>query len=313
MFFGSLKIATNNSMPFAPLPELLISGSGSNFFTTPLSAAMLDLGRLRAMVEDGQEEDLCQQWLHPKEQEKLQTLRYQKRHLEWLGGRICAKKACLHYLTGGNDDMQPEPAAPDAAHLQFMIAESGRPFLNPNAVPEQGTVPHVSISHSRGYALAIAASTPCGIDIQAVSDALLRVKDRFCSPEEEELLARHLQKLQPGERLALLWAVKEAIKKTGVFNQMPGFLDLVLTGIQPAPQTASPGAPCLFHLDYKDRRENPAGRKQHIPTAACLHEGYGIGLCTTTMDGLVSRAPRTVQERPTAIHGLASRSKGNHA
>jgi phosphopantetheinyl transferase len=307
-FFGGLKIATNNSMPFAPLPELLISDSGSIFFPTPLSAAMLDLDHLRAMIEDGLEKVLCQQWLHPEEQEKLQTLRYRKRHLEWLGGRICAKKACLRYLTGDNDGSQPKPAAPDAAHLQFMIAESGRPFLNPETVPEQGTIPHVSISHSRGYALAIAASAPCGIDIQAVSDALLRVKDRFCSPVEEELLARHLQKLQPDEQLALLWAVKEAIKKTGVFDQMPGFLDLVLTGILPAPQTASPGGASLFHLDYLDRRENPPGRKQHIPTAACLHEGYGIGLCTTTMDGLVSRAPRTAQERPTTMDGLVSQA-----
>jgi phosphopantetheinyl transferase len=280
LFFGGLKIATNNSMPFVSLPELLISGSGSNFFPTTVSTAMLDLDLLRAMIEDGQEKDLCQQWLHPEEQEKLQTLRYRKRHLEWLGGRICAKKACQHYLTGGNDGSQPEPAAPDAAHLQVMIAESGRPFLNPDAVPEGETIPHISISHSRGYALAIAAPAPCGVDIQAVSDALIRVKDRFCSPMEEELLAGHLQNLQPGERLALLWAVKEAIKKGGVFEQMPGFLDLVLTGLQPAPWAASPGAPCLFLLDYLDRRENPAGRKVPIPTVACLHQGYAIGLCT---------------------------------
>ena len=80
--------------------------------------------------------------------------------------------------------------------------------------------------------MAVAASTWCGIDIQADSASLVRVKDRFCSREEEDLLGHHLKKLQLSDHLTLLWAAKEAVKKGADLERMPGFLDLVLTDIQ---------------------------------------------------------------------------------
>ena len=239
---------------------------------------MLDLDHLRALIEEGQEGAICQDWLHGTEQEKLSTLHYQKRHLEWLGGRICAKQAARQYLLHGSQGNPSEPATLHAPHLLITSAPSGRPLLDPGILPEDLNKPHLSISHSRRYALAVAASTPCGIDIQATSDALGRVQDRFCAREEEELLGRHLQKLQPSDHLTLLWAAKEAVKKATDFDRMPGFLDLALTHIQSISETDSP-ANCLFTLDYQDRHQESCTPQLQFQVTVCLYQGYGIGLC----------------------------------
>jgi 4'-phosphopantetheinyl transferase EntD len=265
-------------MQLLPLPESLIIDIRKIFAWARLQATMLDLDHLRALIEEGQEGAICQDWLHGTEQEKLSTLHYPKRHLEWLGGRICAKQAARQYLLHGSQGNPSAPAAMRAPHLQITSAPSGRPLLDPGTLPGDPGTPHISISHSKRYALAVAASTPCGIDIQAASDALGRVHDRFCSTEEEALLGRHLQKLQPSDHLTLLWAAKEAVKKATDFDRMPGFLDLALTDIQTIAETDSP-ANCLFTLDYQDRHQESCTPQLQLQVTVCLFQGYGIGLC----------------------------------
>lgn len=263
----------NNPMRLLPLPEFLVVDINKRSTSTRLHGAMLDLDHLRALIHDGQEEALNRDWLYREEQERLQALHYEKRHMEWLGGRICAKQASLQYLHGN-----PSEPALHAPHLQIMTATSGRPFLNSNTLPEGLDIPHISISHSRRYAVAVAASTPCGIDIQAISDALGRVKDRFCSQEEEELLGRDLKKLQLPDRLTLLWAAKEAVKKGAELEHMPGFLDLMLTHIEAIPETDGL-ANCLFTLDYQGSHQESGNPQLQFQVTVCLHQGYGIGLC----------------------------------
>jgi len=265
-------------MQLSPIPNAMSIGIKKSFAWARLQATMVDLDHLRALIENGQERAICQDWLHGTEQEKLSTLHYPKRHLEWLGGRICAKQAARQYLLHGNQGNPSEPAAPRAPHLQIMTAPSGRPLLDPGVLPEDLSTPHISISHSKRYALAVAASTPCGIDIQATSDALGRVQDRFCSRGEKELLGRHLKKLQLSEHLTLLWAAKEAVKKATTFDRMPGFLDLALTHIQTIPETDDP-ANCLFVLVYQDRHQESGTPQLHFQVTVCLYQGYGIGLC----------------------------------
>ena len=274
-------MTTNSPMRISPLPESLIMGIKKSFSGTRLHGVMLDLEHLRTRIGDGQEKALIQEWLHLAEQEKLQTLHYEKRHLEWLGGRICAKQASLQYLHGN-----PSPPPLCAPHLQIMTATSGRPFLNSHVLSEGLHMPHISISHSKKYALAVAASTPCGIDIQVTSDALGRVQDRFCSQAEEGILSRDLKKLQLPDRLTLLWAAKEAVKKGSQLAHMPGFLDLVLThieitarnSIQPFAETAGL-ADCLFTLDYQDSHKGSCHPQLQFQVTVCLYQGYGIGLC----------------------------------
>jgi phosphopantetheinyl transferase len=260
-------------MHLSPLPESLIMGINKRFASTRLHGAMLDLDHLRTCIDAGQEKALVQEWLHREEQEKLQTLHYEKRHLEWLGGRICAKQASLKYLHGN-----PSKSTLCAPQLQIMTAASGRPFLDQSAMPGDLNTPHISISHSRRYALAVAASTPCGIDIQVTSDALSRVKERFCSQEEEGLLGRDLKKLQFPDQLTLLWAAKEAVKKGAELPHMPGFLDLALTHIQDIPE-AGGLANCLFTFEYQDSHQEPGNPQLQFQVTVCLHQGYGIGLC----------------------------------
>ena len=261
-------------MHLSPLPESLVIAINKSFAWTRLHGAMLDLDHLHTFIHNGQEKTLDQEWLHREEQEKLQTLHYEKRHLEWLGGRICAKQASLQYLHGNPSS----PAALRAPHLQIMTAASGRPFLDHSALPADLGRPHISISHSKRYALAVAASTPCGIDIQATSDALGRVQDRFCSQEEEGLLIRDLKNMQLPDHLTLLWAAKEAVKKGAELARMPGFLDLTLTHIQDI-REAEGLTNCLFTLDYQDKHQNSGNPQLQFQVTVCLYQGYGIGLC----------------------------------
>jgi phosphopantetheinyl transferase len=125
--------------------------------------------------------------------------------------------------------------------------------------------------------LAVAASSPCGIDIQVTSDALNRVKERFCSQEEEGLLGRDLKKLQLPDHLTLLWAAKEAVKKGAELAHMPGFLDLVLAQIKETPEAGGP-ANCLFTFEYQDSHQESGNPQLQFQVTCCLHQGYGIGL-----------------------------------
>jgi 4'-phosphopantetheinyl transferase EntD len=270
-------------------------GIQKSFAGTRLHGTMLDLDHLRTHLHEGQETALGQEWLHREEQERLQTLHYEKRHLEWLGGRICAKQASLQYLHDNNlpnwgqnsilSTRTLESATLCAPQLQIMTAASGRPLLDNSVLPGDLSPPHISISHSRRYALAVAASTPCGIDIQVTSDALGRVKERFCSQEEEGLLGHELEGLQLPDRLTLLWAAKEAVKKGAELARMPGFLDLALTHIEISaknsirPFAVTAGlADCLFTLDYQDSHQESGNPQLQFQVTVCLHQGYGIGL-----------------------------------
>jgi len=259
---------------------------------------LLNLDQLHSLIREGQEQTLWRAWLHQTEQEKLQTLRYEKRHLEWLGGRICAKQAALQYLRHAQQGQhgpiydQKALAAPE---LLIMNSTAGRPFLAHQARPQNLDLPHISISHSQGYALAMAAASPCGIDIQAGSPSLSRVKDHFCAAAEDTLLRQGLKPLPATDQLTLLWVAKEAVKKSVSWAPMPGFLELSLSRIQTmAKDGLVPLAPkeaqlqtdgltsFLFTLAYYQRQD---GNKQHsdhpqqqFQVAVGLHQRYGIGL-----------------------------------
>lgn len=66
---------------------------------------------------------------------------------------------------------------------------------------------HISISHCQGYAAAIAGSYPVGIDVERIHERVRRIRDRFLSPEEVDLLGDELAYLM------LAWSAKEAVYK----------------------------------------------------------------------------------------------------
>jgi 4'-phosphopantetheinyl transferase EntD len=143
-------------------------------------------------------------------------------------------------------------------------------------------IPHISISHSGRYAMAVAAAAPCGVDIQENRETLGRVRERFCSPAEDRLLTRRLPGLEPSEHLALLWAAKESVKKAVLLEPMPGFLELELTRIDCRHGLDHHGG-LLFTFALAVEDQGKVGTRASLSSPfqalVCLDQGYGIALC----------------------------------
>ena len=274
-------MTVSHPIRFSALPPSLIAGIGNIFARSHLEAKILELASLRELVHHQEEEALRREWLHREEQEKLSTLRYQKRHVEWLGGRICVKEALLAFLKSAG----PLSADVSAPRLRIVSAPSGRPLLRQGADSGTMAVPHISISHSGEYVMAVAATVPCGIDIQENRDALGRVKEKFCDAAEEKMMMHLLAALAPSEHLTLLWAAKEAVKKGVILERMPGFLELRLHRIESVLAPDHPGCflfTFAFLVDNPGKAGAPPASSSQFQALVCLHQGYGIGLCLSS-------------------------------
>ncbi|MGR0481489.1 MAG: 4'-phosphopantetheinyl transferase family protein [Candidatus Electronema sp. V4] len=177
-------------------------------------AALVDLTELH-------DEDAARQ-LSDAEQEFFQQLRHPKRRREWLGGRIAAKAALLNL---------PEDAAfaAQARRLTILPDAQGRPTVSGGA--DNFTL---SITHSGRYAAALAVQgRHCGIDLQVISAKLPLLTKYFAAAAELELLAEQLELGSETAALTMLWAVKEAVKKS--LPQQPGmFAGIAAEGIAAA-------------------------------------------------------------------------------
>lgn len=112
-----------------------------------------------------------------------------KKRLQHLAGRFL-----LQYLY------------PDFPYEQIRIADTRKPFL-----PDERY--HFSISHSGDYAAAIVSSTHrVGVDVEETEDRILRIKDKYLSPEEQTLFIT--DPANPDfHLLTLLWSAKESVFK----------------------------------------------------------------------------------------------------
>ncbi|BCL59446.1 hypothetical protein DGMP_01390 [Desulfomarina profundi] len=158
--------------------------------------------------------------LHENELARLDSYRLTKRRREYLTGRICAKEAVLIYLHACN----LPPVSADK--IEIVNRENGHPAALLHPLPHLAA-PHISISHSKEMATAIASPCPCGIDLQKIEKKLLKVKKRFCSESELGRLAE-IAKENELNTLALLWCAKEAIQKRFGHNTMLGFSEIHL-------------------------------------------------------------------------------------
>ncbi len=167
------------------------------------------------------------EYLDPRELATFQGFKYQKRKVEWLGGRLAAKLAVLD-LTGR------EPTAGAMRESVISADQHGKPFLIGPAPP-----PELSISHSQGLALAMAVSNKaCGLDIQKISAATVRVKEKFCTPAEEEIISSLDRSMPPPAALSLLWSGKEALRKARGGHPLTGFTAMRLTGaVEASPES----------------------------------------------------------------------------
>ncbi len=174
-----------------------------------------------------------------------------KRQREWLGGRVATKLA-VQRLRGGRDE----------AFLQGLAitpAPDGRPLLGGTS---SGFTAHLSISHSGDWAMGMAAESACGVDVQALNESVVRVRERFSSPGEEDILVAGAGDLGLKSRLTMLWAAKEAIRKMVQRSPLLAFHEMMLVGITGAGQAENPYL-VNFELD-----QGTAGAVKRVQAAA---------------------------------------------
>jgi len=235
-----------------PLPSQLLAqklGLGEN-----LSLTLVRLADLRAALESGG--FLPAERLTPAELEQYSGYRFQKRQLEWLGGRWAAKHAAatLRVETGPED-------------WEVGTGPDGRPFFRPTrwGKPEL----ELSISHSHGLAAAlVVAGYPCGLDLQRVTDTVLRVREKFCHESELELLSCLGKNPESAlQSLTMLWTAKEALRKGLGGHPLTGFLSMRLTTLDRFGEGA-----WLFTLALS------GASKINHPVATWWHEDFAAAL-----------------------------------
>lgn len=183
----------------------------------PFHLIMVNLARLEKLIVADGPRPLLDRYLGPAEKKRFSAFKLAKRKKEWLGGRIAGKEAAAAL-----------PICQDTPMVNLEINQNSqdKPFIRLT----RGQIINISISHSHDLAVAMASSSPCGIDIEQVSQKIERVKERFC--QEQELT--QLKKWQTAKQnhlqlLTMLWCAKESLKK--MISPMPGFLELELDHI----------------------------------------------------------------------------------
>jgi phosphopantetheinyl transferase len=164
--------------------------------------------------------EMASKYLQADELGRWTGLSQKKRRTEWLGGRVAAKWAAAKLLG---------ETALDWQGIAIRNEEDGRPSVATN---NHAAVPFISISHSGPLAAALAANLPCGLDIQQPGANILRVKKRFALREEEDILTASLpESFAETQRLTMLWAAKEAVRKAVRTSPLLGLLEMrLLTG-----------------------------------------------------------------------------------
>jgi 4'-phosphopantetheinyl transferase len=108
------------------------------------------------------------------------------RQQQWLGGRLLAYTLL----------QQLSPTRP-----QLVALPGAKPFFDQPGL-------HLSISHTRRQVVVILSRCcPVGIDIEAIQPKVLRVKDRFLTPAEQQAAGGDLHKT------LVYWCTKEALYK----------------------------------------------------------------------------------------------------
>jgi phosphopantetheinyl transferase len=151
-----------------------------------------------------------------------------RRRREWLLGRVAAKDAVRLLLRGTHGVDLP------AADIEIGRDGLGKPWVTRVSGVALDVLPQVSIAHTEGIAVAIAALLPAGaglgVDVQRISDPASFARASF-TPEEQ----RALGGLDP-ERAMRAFCAKEAFAKalgTG-FQGMP--TNVVVRAIDPTGQ-----------------------------------------------------------------------------
>ena len=119
-----------------------------------------------------------------------------RRRRDFTAARIALKRLArqLDLVKENRPDREIETVGPDGARP--CIAESGI---------------HCSVSHSGGLVVAVAHRRPIGVDIEMVSEKVIRLRSRFLSPKESDLVFQSGLSLE--RSAARAWTIKEAAAK----------------------------------------------------------------------------------------------------
>jgi 4'-phosphopantetheinyl transferase len=149
--------------------------------------------------------------LSPPEAEIYRDLRTGKRRREWLAGRFAAKLALRHWRRARG------LAPPPLAGLTILGRDG------PSGPPVSPIGGAVSISHSHGFAAAVAGPAPVGVDIERLRPFSASVRTWFLSDAERAWLGR--AEPERPELATICWSFKEAFCKArgaGILDGLPG-------------------------------------------------------------------------------------------
>lgn len=91
--------------------------------------------------------------------------------------------------------------------INHILLDGKRPYLKNNSF-------YFSISHCADYAAAIVSrSRPVGIDVEVVSEKLVRLEKKFLNNTEQHIIRAAENSLTLKERLASSWSAKESMFK----------------------------------------------------------------------------------------------------
>lgn len=193
-----------------------------------VSYASVNIDTLKEQCDAHGEMVMAEHYLTDKERNIFIAYTYSKRKLEWLAGRIAAKKAAMkNCLLVPRVKFDKENEA--WKHWEVAADASGRPFI----VSRDGS-PDISISHSGGIAIALAVKKgTCGIDIQRRSPRIVKVENRFVSLKEREFQKKCgcFAGLSKEVFLTLIWSAKEALRKGSGHKRVIGFLEMDLNSV----------------------------------------------------------------------------------
>lgn len=154
-----------------------------------------------SIVKIGSEPENKEGLLCYKERLKLNTLRSNKRKVEWISGRIAAKKALEKY----NGDINSE----------VINRESGQPYF-----PDYPELT-LTISHSKDYAVAVVSGCKVGVDIEVVDERPDSLTRFFYTVREKENL-KNIKSSEKSRLMTEYWTRKEAYAKfLGVGGTIP--------------------------------------------------------------------------------------------
>jgi phosphopantetheinyl transferase len=189
-------------------------------------------------------------YLTESEAAEYAELRHPWRRREWLGARVCLKRMVIRQ--GRVDDPRRCAVVKDPrGRPRLVFAPDGRAAV----------VEDCSLSHKGRLVCAATASavgSRIGVDLEEVSPRLRRLAERFAHDRDTLLGSRPVE-----ERLAILWALKEACSKVVGRGLAMAFRGVTVEEIAPGRHRVATDALAL------------AGRHT-------VRDGYVVALCVGT-------------------------------